>query len=184
MKQMQRPVIFTIGFGIIAGMAFIPLTIIVSRIISWPAPFTLVIWGYLALYCGFLAGWQQNQLIRMVIPLSLLLGGAVYDVPVHLFMMIGLGVLAWIRSGICADGLGIRGILTELITTVGGALLVAWFTPNYSPSWAMGTLLFFLVQALYFPLMGIRDASSETRAPGDPFETARKEAEKILSGFV
>ncbi len=181
MKQIQRPILFTIIFGLIAGMTFIPATLTLSSIVYWPKAFNITIWSFLVLYGCFLVGWGNTRLFPILFPLLLLFVVSISGISMPLFLLLTLGIFSWIRSGICQnDPLGARMLFAEIVTSFGGGALVAVFAPNSSSSWAIGIFLFFLVQSLYFLMTGNSDTEFKANIPLDPFENARKEAEKIL----
>ena len=70
-------------------------------------------------------------------------------------------------------------LYAELFLTLGGAALVAWFTPHSPFAWALGILMFFLVQSLYF--VAFEDKDVEAQVEVDPFETALWKAEKTIT---
>ena len=90
-----------------------------------------------------------------------------------------MGVLSWIRSGICFTGTPLRALIAELVTVVGGAALVAFQVPSSTVGWAVGIWLFALVQSLYFFIIPGRDLR-DVHTSADPFEEARRELEKVL----
>ncbi len=180
MKLTQKPVMFTIIFGMIAGVTFIPATMILSNFVYWPRAFNIVVWFFLATYGCCLARWGNTRLIPVLFPLLLLFVVSVKGMPMSLFLLLTLGIFTWIRSGICLNGPWAKVLFAEIATSIGGGILVACFAPNSSSSWAIGIFLFFLVQSLYFLIIGNTDKEFKANTPTDHFDNARKEAEKIL----
>lgn len=182
MKSIKRPIRATVFFGFICSLSFIPLNVGLSYIFPWPKIFNLTIWVYLAGYGFFLTRWRGKNLPSIIFPL-LILFISVFVVPSDsAFLLLALGIFSWIRSGICFQKPLHRALGAEFGLTFGGAALVAWFTPHSNLTWALGILMFFFVQSLYFVIFenkGIKD-----KFVVDPFEEARWAAEKILSTYI
>ncbi len=183
MKITRRPTIATILYGLMCGVTFIPVSIVLSYMIYWPEAFRLTIWSYLALYGLLLTRWGKVNPISIVFPLLTLFIFVFWGNSNSAFLLLALGILSWIRSGICfrrplAEMLGV-----ELLICIGGGALVAYFVPHSTFTWAIGIWLFFLVQSLYFVLTG--DArSEEDKLKLDPFDEAKRQAERILSNGI
>jgi len=181
------PLRTTLVFGLGSALMFIPLHLFFSTILSGlvysTLIFRLVLWTYLGLYAVLLARWgKQKNLVRVLFPLAFLLA-AVFAVGTRsAFLLIFLAVLSWIRSGICFPGAVLKTVAAEVLVCFGGAGLVSYFNPHSLSAWAMGIWLFFLIQALYFLFREDKTESKSERSDADPFETARKGAEKILFG--
>ena len=182
MKRTKRPIRATVIFGLICSLSFIPLNLGLSYIVPWPKIFNLTIWIYLAGYGFLLTRWGGKDQTSIIFPL-LLLFISVFVVPSNrAFLLLALGIFSWIRSGICFQKPLYRSLGAEIGLTLGGAALVTWFTPHSNPTWALGVLMFFLVQSLYFVIFenkGIND-----KFVLDPFEKAKSAAEKILSTSI
>jgi hypothetical protein len=176
---MIRPVRTTLVFGLVGGLMAFPLIGLPDRIWGWPSALKVVLWAIVAVYALFLARWSRTRLTSILFPLGLLLGTALWPGSRAGFFLMGLGVLSWIRSGICFEGPPLRRLAAEIITSVGGAGLAALWGPRSALAWALAFWLFFLVQALYFYMLPgallPRDATAQ-----DGFEAALKEAEKIM----
>ena len=183
MKITRRPMPTTILFGLMCGLFFIPVSMVLGYIVYWPMAFRLAIWSYLALYGLLLTRWGKVSPISIVFPLLILLVFVFWGNSNSAFLLLALGILSWIRSGICFQRPLFKILGAELLVCIGGGVLVAYFAPHSTLTWAMGIWMFFLVQSLYFVLMG--DISDEEeRLAVDPFEQARKHAERILSNGV
>ena len=72
----------------------------------------------------------------------------------------------------------------EFLICYGGFALVLYLSPNTSISWGLGVWMFFLVQSLYFLLFNNLNSFEESGIPLDKFEEAKREAERILSGYL
>jgi hypothetical protein len=176
---MSKPVRTTIVFGLVSGTAMYPAVMLLMPALGWSAAVKLTLWGILALYALLLARWGRSGTLGILFPLTLLLGAALWP-PAHAgFFLMALGVLSWIRSGICFTGTPLRALIAELVTVVGGAALVAFQVPSSTVGWAVGIWLFALVQSLYFFIIPGRD-SRDVHTSADPFEEARRELEKVL----
>ena len=177
---MKRPVRTTLVFGLISALSVIPAAGLAAGPIGWPMAFKLALWMDIFLYAILLARWSGKGLFSMVFPLVLLLGTALWPGVYTGFFCLGLGVLAWIRSGICFSGTPLRAVAAEIITVIAGTGLVALLRPGASITWAISIWLFFLVQALYFFIVPVTDPSTTSEVNEDPFEQARREAQRVL----
>jgi len=183
MKITRRPMIATILYGLMCGVTFIPLSIILSYVIYWPEAFRLAVWSYVALYGLLLTRWGKGNSIATVFPLLTLFIFVFWGNSNSAFLLLTLGILSWIRSGICFRRPLAKTLGIELLVSIGGGALVAYFAPHSTLTWAMGIWLFFLVQSLYFVLIG-DVGSEEDSVRMDPFEEAKSQAERILSNGV
>ena len=201
MKISRRPMIATILYGLMCGVVFIPVSVVLSYMISWPEAFRLTIWSYVALYGLLLTRWGKRNPISIVFPLLTLFIFVFWGNSTSAFLLLALGILSWIRSGICFRKPLVQMLGVELLVSIGGGALVtycaphstliwasggasvAYLAPHSTLTWAMGIWLFFLVQSLYFVLTG--DArSEEDKLRLDPFDEAKRQAERILSNGV
>ncbi len=182
MKITRRPMAGTIFFGLVCGICFIPMTMFLNYVVFWPVAFRLTLWTFLGLYGFLLARWENKSLFSIAFPLLLALIFVSWGTS-NAFLFLVLGILSWIRSGICFPGAlqKVTGIGVELLVCFGGGVLVAYFSPHSRVSWAIGIWMFFLVQSLYFVFVG-NTGETQDKSATDPFEHARREAEKILSG--
>ena len=73
----------------------------------------------------------------------------------------------------------VKGLLVETVVTGVAVALILFFNPHSTPSLAISTWLFFLVQSLYFVFF-YSAAAAGVVAP-DRFTRACKQAEEILS---
>jgi len=178
MKIIQRPTRTTILFGLICGLLFIPLNQGLWYIIAWSTVFRITLWCYLASYALLLARWGGKRLYSIMFPVLILLISAFALRSNSAFSLLALGIFSWIRSGICFQKRLSSMLVAEIFLTLGGGLLVAWFRPHTTLTWALGIWMFFLVQSLYFVIF---EEKNKEAVEGDPFEAARLGAEKILS---
>ena len=179
----RRPMIATILYGLVCGVTFIPVSIVLSYVIYWPEAFRFAVWSYVALYGLLLTRWGKGSSISIVFPLLTLFIFVFWGNSNSSFLLLALAILSWIRSGISFRRPLVHMLGVELLICIGGGALVAYFAPHSTLTWAMGIWLFFLVQSLYFVLVG--DATGEEDAVSmDPFEKARSQAERILSDGV
>lgn len=187
MRVSGNPMRTTLVFGLGCALMFIPLHLLLSAVLSglvFPAmTFRLILWTYLALYAVLLARWgKQKSVLRVLFPLVFLLAAGFVAGNRPGFLLIFLAALSWIRSGICFPGSALRTLASEVLVCIGGAGLVSFFHPYSPATWAVGIWLFFLIQSLYFMFMDEKRDSNPERPDADPFEKARKGAEKILYG--
>ena len=179
MNSSKRPVRTTIFFGLICGLLFIPVRLFFEYTGLWPFLFRLTIFAIVAAYSFILASWADRKPISVFFPLVFLFVFTFGRSTSATFLLLSLGMLSWIRSGICFKKDFPRSLGAEIIFAIGGGALVAYFNPQGALAWAMGIWMFFLIQALYF--MAMTDmAETDTAQPIDPFEQARMKAEGIL----
>lgn len=183
MKITRRPMLATILFGLICGALFIPVSMVLGYIIFWPVAFRFAIWSYIAVYGFFLTKWGKVNPISIVFPFLLLLVFVFWGNSNSAFLLLALGILSWVRSGICFKSPLFKMLGAELFVCIGGGVLVAYFAPHSTLTWAMGIWMFFLMQSLYFVFTG-DSTDEEERLTVDPFEQARRQAERILSNDV
>lgn len=180
MNITKRPVRATVLLGLVCGISFVPATMLFACMVSWSTAFCLTIWVYLVIYGAFLARWAGKSFASSIFPLLIPFPFIAWGNPEMSFMMMSLIILSWVRSGICFTGLPYRRLGVEVMLSMGGGALVAFFASDSPASWALGVWMFFLIQALYFILIGDK-LTAETCEPVDPFDLARRGAERILS---
>jgi hypothetical protein len=177
---MNNPIRTTVVFALVSGFLVLPLTQLINGYVNYPTAFKWVIWLDLALYALLLARWRRTSPLSILFPLTLLLGAAFWPGARVGFYALALGVLCWVRSGICYSGTPLRALIAELVTVGGGITLVGALSSNSTAAWPLGLCLFMLVQALYFYIIPTDGDRKTKTAPSDPFEQARHEAEKVL----
>ena len=174
---MNKPIRTTVVFALVSGFLALPLTELLGRFGSYPAAFKWVLWVDLAIYALLLARWSRTRLLSILFPLALLLGVAFWPDTWVGFHALALGVLCWVRSGICFSDTPLRALTAELVTVVGGIALVGTLGSNSTAAWPLGLCLFILMQALYFYIIPTDSDRKIKNASRDPFEQARHEAE-------
>ena len=120
-------------------------------------------------------------MIGLQFPLFLLLILVFWGDSNEAFLFLALGVLSWVRSGICFQGGLLKTFGAEAALCLGGGALVAHFTPHSMITWAMAIWMFFLMQSLYFVFFRETAETQAHKVQLDPFEQARGQAERILS---
>ena len=178
---MKRAVRTTLVYGFISALLVMPATWLLAGLAGWPVAFKLALWADLFVYTVLLARWSGQGLAAIVFPLALLLGTALWPGGYAGFFFLGLGVLGWIRSGICFSATPVRAVAAEIITVSGGAGLVALLGPGSTVTWGISIWLFFLVQALYFFIVPTPDRPAAVQTDEDPFERARREARRVMA---
>ena len=181
-KQKIGLILFLLGALIIFG-------------IGWVAPwFTSPVWSSAPPEHFEETIWEAFGLIFMAMSLltpagmlmiaigTLLLGDSVKSHIWPYSIGIVLVIFSWIRSGICFQIFFSRALIIEFFLTWGSAALITCFTPDSMFTWALGIWMFFLVQSLYFVILG--DRSLKEKVAVDPFEEAMMQAEKIISGYM
>lgn len=178
---MNTPIRTTVVFAFASGFIALPLIDVLSRYGSYPMAFKWVLWVVLAIYALLLTRWSHTSPLSILFPLSLLLGAVFWPDTWIGFHALALGVLCWVRSGICYNGSPIRAIIAEIVTLVGSITLVGILGSNSTLAWPLGLCLFILVQTLYFYIIAADSGRKTINASEDPFEQARHEAEKVLA---
>jgi len=168
MKITRRPMFTTIIYGLLAGTSFIPMVMVMSNLIHWTAAFRLAIWLVLALF-------------SLLFPLLLLLLLVFWGDTNSAFLFLALGVLSWVRSGICFHGGLLKSLVTEAALCFGAGTIVVFFTPHSTITWGVAVWMFFLVQSVYFVVFADFAEKQEVQVELDPFHQARTRAERILS---
>ena len=181
MKITRRPMFTTVLYGLLCGVTFIPLITALSYVLPWSMAFMLTIWLYLAGYLALLARWARATIVSIIFPLLLLLVVVFWGSSTTAFMLLALGTLSWVRSGICFKGGALKTLGSEAILCLGGGALVACFTPHSTITWAMAIWMFSLVQSLYFILFRETGEVVRKEMKLDPFDRAKGKAEKILA---
>jgi hypothetical protein len=184
MKITQRPMLTTVLYGLSCGVTFIPLITALSSVLYWPMAFMLTIWLYLAGYLALLAKWARATLGSILFPLLLLLVVVFWGSSSTAFILLALGTLSWVRSGIYFKGGTLKTLGSEAILCLGGGALVACFTPNSTITWAMAIWMFSLVQSLYFIFFRETGEVGRKEMKFDPFDQAKGKAEKILATLL
>jgi hypothetical protein len=177
---MNKPIRITVIFALASGFLLLPLTQLISGFSPYPAALKGVLWLNLAIYALLLARWSRTRPLSILFPLLLLLGAAFWPDIRFGFYALAMGVLCWVRSGICYNDMPLRALAAELITVGGGITLVGALSPNSVAAWPLGLCLFILVQALYFYSLPADRGRKINTALADIFEQARREAEKVL----
>ena len=167
MKITKRPIRTTVIFGLICGLSFMPLTLGLCTFFPWPIAFSIILWSYIAMYGFLLTRWSGKSPLSIIFPLLLLLIFVFVTSSNSAFVLVLLVIFSWIRSGICFKKRLSRVFGEEFLLTLGGAALIAWFTPHSTLTWALGIWMFSLVQSLYF--VNFEDKSIEDKVTMDPF---------------
>jgi len=183
MKNVPRPVLTTVLFGLICGISFIPLNLVLNNIFFGPNTICLTLWLFTAVYAILLCRWSKQKLMPVLYPVLFLFLTVFLVQSTGVFFFLALAVIGWIRSGICYQGHCKIRLMVELLLCVAGGALVAVFTPGSAMAWTLGIWLFFLLQSLYFALFDNNPATldSQYEKEPDPFERASRQAEDILS---
>jgi hypothetical protein len=171
----------TVIYGLLCGITFTPLVMVLGYALHSPVAFRLTIWVYLAGYLGFLIRWAGKDLRSILFPVLFLLFLAFWTGSTTAFLFMALGTLSWVRTGICSQGGLLKSLATEAVLSLGGGVLLAYLTPQATITWAMAVWIFFLLQSLYFLVFSGSCEAEEDEFELDSFEQAKMQAEKILS---
>jgi hypothetical protein len=178
MKMEKRPVRTTIFFGLVCALLFAVTGLFFEHTVFWPAFFRISIFGCLAIYSFILASWGSKSRLSIIFPLLFLVVFNFAQNSDYAFLLLCLGMLSWIRSGICFPNAFSKSLGAEIIFSIGGGFMVAYLNPYSTITWALGIWMFFLIQSLYFILM--TNSEPEELLDTDSFEEARIRAERIL----
>ena len=182
MNTARHPIRSTIIYGLVCGMAFVPLNQVLNVFIPWPKTVCLTLWFFLAGYALMLNLLGEKKRGQTIFPLLILLPVIFLNNSIVLFFTLALISAGWIRSGICYPKTGTRGVAVELLLGLPAILLVLVFTPGSVSGWALGTWMFFLIQALYFVFFDTTINPGNDNVRLDVFDEASKKAEQILAG--
>ena len=179
MNSDQRPVQTTLILGGLGGLAFLAAGVLGVGFGLWPWMAFGIVWCLTAAYALALVRWSGRSLTAVLFPLLVLGGiGAVLPRAGATFVL-ALGVLSWIRSGVCYPRAPFQALFREMLLCGGGGLVLAFWDPMTPLAWALGIWLFSLVQALFFILFEQASLSADTPPP-DPFDQARRRIEELL----
>jgi hypothetical protein len=181
MKISHHPIRTTILFGLLCGLAFIPVNLALNYVVRGPSVNHLILWLYAAGYSLLLARWSKNSILSTGFPLLLLLAMAFQVDSMAAFYLISSVIISWIRSGICFKNISALQWAVELLLCAFGGILVMVFTPVSAFAWMLGIWMFFLIQSLYFVIFENRVIIPQDQSEADPFESASRAAETILS---
>jgi len=176
----NRPIRTTVVFGLLSALLIFPVVGLLADHGGGGLGFKLALWLDLALYSVLLVRWSNSRLLPVLFPMGILLAAAMWPWSRSGFFLLGLGVLSWIRSGICFTAPPLRLLTAETIAMAGGAGLVALLAPGSALTWALALWLFFLVQTVYFYIMPGPAEGPIQPQTRDPFDAALQESEKIL----
>ena len=179
MMTSQRPIRTTIFFGLICGLMFILIRMFFENTFLWPLFFRVTIFACLTAYSLILESWGNKRRVSGLFTRRPLRICVKRSHPHYAFLLLSLGMLSWIRSGICFQNAFAKSLGVEIIFSIGGGALVAYFNPHSTLTWALGIWMFFLIQSLYFTVMTDMGEDNVT-PPVDAFEQARMKAEGIL----
>jgi len=179
MNSGKRPVRTTVFYGLICALLFFAVGIFFEHTIFWSIFFRIAIFTCLAAYSIILASWTNKKRISVIFPLFFLVFFIFSNSSNSAFLLLCLGMLSWIRSGICFQKALSKSLGAEIIFSIGGGAIVAYLSPYSTLTWALGIWMFFLVQSLYFIVM-TDFVSEENPVNTDAFEVAKLRAEGIL----
>jgi hypothetical protein len=182
MKTTTDPTRSTIVIGLISGIGYIPFSLFCNSFMPEALAFRCMIWSNLVLYTCFLTRWGKQKYSSVTFPLVIPGIFLFIENPITTYLILCLGILSWIRSGICFQGKVYKKIGIEILICGGSGILIIWSAPLSSISWAMGTWLFYLIQSLYFLFQSNADINPVEEPEIDPFRQASVQAERILEG--
>lgn len=180
MKATVKPIRSTIVWGLISGLVYMPLMVFIHSILPQPLGYHLVLWALCVGYGVFLCRWAFKQLPSILLPSLLMLLAALFIQSTTAFTFMALGILSWIRSGICFNRTPVgKRVATEIGLGLCAGPALALVFPAATLTGALSVWLFFLIQVLYFFIFEHHSAPTP-RVDIDPFELAKMAAEQIL----
>jgi len=179
--KIKHPLRNTIFYGFICGLTFVPVSLMFNAFIPWSQAACLTLWFFSTGYALLLSRWGTKNRLSVVFPLLFLLAAIFLIDAMVSYFILALIVISWIRSGICYQETGARGLAVELVLCTSGAVLVQIFTPGSVFAWALGVWLFFLIQTLFFAVFAPAENQQDDSSRLDAFELASRQAERILS---
>ena len=184
MKIVNRPVAITIFFGMVCGLSFIPLKLVLDYWFFRPGTIGLTLWLFTAGYTLLLCLWSEKSLASVSFPVLFLFLAAFMVPSAAAFYCLAQANVSWIRSGLCYpehDRKYIR-IAVEIMLCAMAAAVVTLFSPATVLSWTAGIWMFFLLQALYFAIFEAESLPSQSKNKQDidPFDRAYRLAKDIL----
>jgi hypothetical protein len=171
----------TIFYGLIWGLAFIPICVTLNLALDASYAIGLALWLCVAGDAILMSRWSNSSLSSLTFPLMLLFLAIFLVKSVTAFWLLALLVIGWIRSGICFQTSPASRLGVEVVLIITGCFLAGAFTFGSTLAASLGVWMFFLMQALYFVIF--EDGSNLTADTLQPerFEQARTLAEDILS---
>ena len=181
MKNKAKPIRSTIVWGFLSGLFYILLSLPVNVMLAWPKGDQLLLGALLIGYGFLLSRWACRPLSSVAWPFILLLIGALFIQSETTYIGVALGILSWMRSGICFNRTPVlKRYAVEIGLGLSSGLALSAVMPAAEVSVAIGIWLFFLIQALYFVIFEYRNDSTD-QVEVDPFERACMAAEQILN---
>ena len=173
----HHPLIAAAAFGLIAALAWVPGTMVLTGLAGpWVGP-RLAWWALLAAYGLWLARQAGRGPATLASPIAALLFSVFWAVSDPAFFILAGLALSWMRTGLCF-GVTLPRLVWEEILVWGG-LAAVWFFAPYGPlAQALSLWVFLLVQSLYF--LGWEKGEPAGAIAVDSFEQARRNAESIL----
>ncbi len=180
-----RPIRTTIFLGLGASLLFIALAFLLGPLVYWPRTMCLITWFFISIYSLLLCRWSETRFVNVIFPIILLLFFSFIQISSpYKYLFFAIGIMSWIRSGICFNTSLLKGLGREIFISLGGAILFGYYTPHTTVGLALGIWLFFLIQSLYFVFYGDLDLEDEDNIVFNKFDNAKRQVEKILSGMV
>ena len=166
---MLTPLRTTLALGIFSGATISIVLSLLPYPWGWDIPLKLFILLNLVLYVLLLCSWSNVRWGRALYPLAIATGAALWPTsPAGLFLLV-IGLLGWVRSGICFTAAPSRSLLFELLGIGAGAGIILLSSPASPLALGLACWLFYLLQSLYFFLVVVRPAKPSTIPTGRRF---------------
>ena len=170
--------VFTICFGLVCAMAFIPLSACLTMVLYWSRAFSFSLWLFIAVYCIILSRVSRTPMRYVLLPLILLLLAVASTISCTAVILFCTFTLSFLRTGLCFTGLGQFGV--ECLVFVFGTAALICFAPHTVFTWALSIWLFFLIQAFYPFLIDLRRQKDAQSSIHD-FAQAERDVTRLLS---
>ena len=174
------PVAASVIFAAAAALLFLAVTSLPLRMIHRATALNAAMFLGLAAYVGFLGRLSGKNYRDFFAPLLILSAVLVAAGSVTGFVIPAAAGLSWIRSGICFPEPKPRRAFAEVILCAAGLTLVWMLQPPGLSGWALSVWLFWLMQSLYFLVVGPEPGYLFERLGWKRFEAARSRAEVLL----
>ncbi len=170
-------------FAAAAAAGWLPWLVIVAPVAgAWVARATY----FVVVTAVYVAGLSSQGRRRIRVALAVAVIGAVVALIAHTTaeLVIGLAAIVGVaRSGFFFRSAPARAIAIEATLLIGGLLFARFLAGSSLPAIALSIWGFFLVQSLFFLIVGVRAQPASGPRP-DPFDEAHRRALALLDQTI
>ncbi len=181
MNDTSKYVRQTIVWGIICGLMYVPGVYFALRFFSAEISIRLVLWLFISGYVVLLCRGARVNRGHVGIFLVMLFGSVFFISSFTGYILFGMLVFSFLRTGVCFTQNRLSGGLTEILLTFAAGVTIAKYCGDSLVSQAMGVWMFFLLQSIFFIVFPSENKKESPTA--DPFESAKKHMDEIFNGF-